>query len=286
MATRKTSKKSSKKRNSSLLTAGVIILAFLILIIIFLFKKDTIFTNFKETHFFDRIFGSTPEFVQNYESSKKEKQPLAETEPEPVVIEVTSKSENQPKEVQKPVEVQKIESEKKETVEVKKEEPKKTIEKPVQKPTEKKDEAKPAVQMAEYQLCFVVIDSDGSVTRKIIKRTVPKNESPLTYSINLLLKGPDKNSAAEKYCRSLIPSGTRLLSARVKDGTAYLNFSQEFEINPNGIDGYQAQLMQIVYTATAFSTVNSVQFMIEGEERPYLSEAIWIGSPLTKNSFN
>lgn len=286
MATRKTSKKSSKKRNSSLLTAGVIILAFLILIIIFLFKKDTIFTNFKETHFFDRIFGSTPEFVQNYESTKKEKQPLAEPEPEPVVIEVTSKSENQPKEVQKPVEVQKIESEKKESVEVKKEETKKTIEKPVQKPTEKKDEAKPAVQMAEYQLCFVVIDSDGSVTRKIIKRTVPKNESPLTYSINLLLKGPDKNSAAEKYCRSLIPSGTRLLSARVKDGTAYLNFSQEFEINPNGIDGYQAQLMQIVYTATAFSTVNSVQFMIEGEERPYLSEAIWIGSPLTKNSFN
>lgn len=286
MATRKTSKKSSKKRNSSLLTAGVIILAFLILIIIFLFKKDTIFTNFKETHFFDRIFGSTPEFVQNYESTKKEKQPLAEPEPEPVVIEVTSKSENQPKEVQKPVEVQKIESEKKESVEVKKEEPKKTIEKPVQKPAEKKDEAKPAVQMADYQLCFVVIDSDGSVTRKIIKRTVPKNESPLTYSINLLLKGPDKNSAAEKYCRSLIPSGTRLLSARVKDGTAYLNFSQEFEINPNGIDGYQAQLMQIVYTATAFSTVNSVQFMIEGEERPYLSEAIWIGSPLTKNSFN
>ena len=286
MATRKTSKKSSKKRNSSLLTAGVIILAFLILIIIFLFKKDTIFTNFIETHFFDRIFGSTPEFVQNYESTKKEKQPLAEPEPEPVVIEVTSKSENQPKEVQKPVEVQKIESEKKETVEVKKEEPKKTIEKAVQKTAEKNDEAKPAVQMADYQLCFVVIDSDGSVTRKIIKRTVPKNESPLTYSINLLLKGPDKNSAAEKYCRSLIPSGTRLLSARVKDGTAYLNFSQEFEINPNGIDGYKAQLMQIVYTATAFSTVNSVQFMIEGEERPYLSEAIWIGSPLTKNSFN
>ena len=43
------------------------------------------------------------------------------------------------------------------------------------------------------------------------------------------------------------------------------------------VEGYVNQLMQIVYTATSFSTVNSVQFLIEGEKREYLgSEGQWI----------
>ena len=62
---------------------------------------------------------------------------------------------------------------------------------------------------------------------------------------------------------------------------------EQFEFNTVGMDGYQAQLMQIVYTATEFGTVNSVQFLIEGQKKEYLgSEGIWIGSPLSRSSFN
>ena len=84
---------------------------------------------------------------------------------------------------------------------------------------------------------------------------------------------------------TLIPAGSKLLSARVSDGVAYLSFNEEFMVNSYGVDGYRNQLMQIVYTATAFSTVSSVQFLIEGEVIPYLSEGIWIGSPLSRGSF-
>ena len=85
---------------------------------------------------------------------------------------------------------------------------------------------------------------------------------------------------------SLIPEGTRLLGASVKNGVATLNFSEEFEFNPVGVEGYIAQLTQLVFTATEFSTVKSVQFLIEGEKKDYLgSEGQWIGSPLARSSF-
>ena len=159
--------------------------------------------------------------------------------------------------------------------------------------TEKKTEVvenKPVEQpkkatTTDLQLCFVYISPEGAVMRQMVKRTVPKNDSPLTTAINLILRGPDTTLSSEKNLTSLIPSGTKLLGAKVQDGIAYLNFSSEFERNSFGVDGYNAQLMQVVYTASAFSTVNSVQFLIEGEKLAYLSEGIWIGSPLSKNSF-
>ena len=153
---------------------------------------------------------------------------------------------------------------------------------------EKPAEEKKPVQSAytELQLCFVEIDADGSINRKLIKRQVAKNDSPLTTAIKAVLAGPDTTKPEERDCISLIPNGTRLLGARVSDGVAYLDFSDAFEINTNGIEGYTAQLMQIVYTATTFSTVNSVQFLIEGQKKEYLgSEGQWIGSPLSRTSF-
>ena len=104
-------------------------------------------------------------------------------------------------------------------------------------------------------------------------------------SIPPAIKGPNSSEAAKGY-KSLIPSGTRLLSASVRDGIAYLNFSEDFEFNYVGVDGYLGQLMQIVYTATEFSTVKGVQFLIEGQKKEYLgSEGVWIGTPLARNSF-
>ena len=85
---------------------------------------------------------------------------------------------------------------------------------------------------------------------------------------------------------TLIPSGTKLLGATIKNGIATLNFSEEFEYNKVGVEGYIAQLMQVVYTATSFNTVNSVQFIVEGQREDYLgSEGEWIGSPLSRSSF-
>ena len=144
---------------------------------------------------------------------------------------------------------------------------------------------KPSLPLRDVSLCFVVIDSDGSVSRKIVTRRLSKSASPMTDALNALLAGPLPEEQS-KNCMTLIPSGTKLLGATVKDGVATLNFSESFEFNSVGVEGYIAQLMQIVYTATEFPTVKSVQFLIEGRRKDYLgSEGQWIGSPLTRSGF-
>ena len=144
----------------------------------------------------------------------------------------------------------------------------------------KTDTPEPVMKLKLY---FMTINSDGSVTRKEITREMKKSPSPLADSIRALIAGP---LASESGCRSLLSDGTRLISASVKNGVATLNFSGDFEFNQYGIEGLRGQLQQIVYTATAFPTVESVQFLVEGERREYLgSEGVWIGTPLGRNSF-
>lgn len=274
-------KKSSKKKNSTLFAAACVLLGLLVILIIFLVKKDQIFTNLKETAFFDRVFGSTPTAIEKHEPAEPKKTETIPLKNDEVTIKIETEEIPAPKysepeptaEAPKPVET------------VKPAESAKPAEKKPEEP--KKEAAKPAATgTSELQLCFVNIDGDGSVVRQVIKRKVPKSDSPLTTAINLLLKGPDSTISGERNLMSLIPAGTKLLSAKVQGGVAYLNFNEAFEINTYGVEGYIHQLEQIVYTATAFSTVNSVQFLIEGEKRDYLgSEGVLIASPLSRSSF-
>ena len=275
-------KKSSKKKNSTLFAAACVLLGLLVILIIFLVKEDQIFTNLKETAFFDRVFGSTPTAIEQHEPAQPKKTETIPLKNDEVTIKIEAEEAPEAKysepevevEASKPAETAKPAENAKPKEEVK-ETPK------------KQEEKKPAAtSTTELQLCFVNIDGDGSVVRQVVKRKVPKSDSPLTASINLLLKGPDTTISSERNLMSLIPAGTKLLSAKVQGGVAYLNFNEAFEINTYGVEGYIHQLEQIVYTATSFSTVNSVQFLIEGQKRDYLgSEGQWIGSPLSRNSF-
>lgn len=141
----------------------------------------------------------------------------------------------------------------------------------------------PIVKTTPAKICFVAIDSEGPVVRKEVTRNVPK-DSPLLEAIKSLLKGPSANEA-KTGCMTYIPPESQLLGVSIKDGVAYLNFNEEFQFNPNGPDAANIQLMQIVYTATSFPTVKSVQFLIEGKNLQYLTEGVWIGSPLGRNRF-
>ena len=281
--------KKEKKTNQTGLALACWILGFLILLIVFLVKQDEIYSNLKTTRFFERIFGSTPQFIANHEvkeEPKKEEEetiiPLKTEEPVKTPIEQTAPSAN----VYVPKEEPKVQSktEQKETSKSETVAQTKNEEKP--KTETKVEQPKPVTKtVVNQKLYFVYIGEDGVVSRKVITREVEKNDSPLVTNINLLLKGPDSSEANKGY-KTLIPPGTRLLSAYVRDGVAFLNFNEEFEFNRIGVDGYLAQLMQIVYTATEFSTVKSVQFLIDGQKKEYLgSEGVWIGSPLSRTSF-
>ncbi len=136
----------------------------------------------------------------------------------------------------------------------------------------------------QSSLFFVRIGEDGLISRHEVKRSIPISDSPLTDAINALLQGPSEGEIRSGMV-SLIPRGTRLLGLVRKGNTAFIDLSEEFMYNHYGVEGYMAQLRQIVYTATSFSSVQDVQMLIEGSKKQFLGEeGVYIEKPLSRIS--
>jgi spore germination protein GerM len=146
-----------------------------------------------------------------------------------------------------------------------------------------KNENVPRV-LKKRTLYFIKIDNDGTLVRTPVVRSLPESDSPMTDALLALIKGPTADEK-KRGLDSLIPAGTRLLSATVRGSTAYLSFSDEFQFNTYGVEGYAAQLRQIVWTATEFPTIQNVQILIDGRHLDYLGgDGIWIGTPLNRDT--
>jgi len=141
----------------------------------------------------------------------------------------------------------------------------------------------PPVELRERALYFTQVDRGGSILRIRVERNLPLSSSPMTDVVQALIAGPTTEER-QRGLISLIPPGTKMISAAVRDNTAYLNFSEDFRYNTYGVEGYAAQLRQIVFTVTEFPNVRDVQILIEGRRIDFLGEGIWIGSPLNRGS--
>jgi hypothetical protein len=139
-----------------------------------------------------------------------------------------------------------------------------------------------AEEMRDRALYYIQIDrGDGTILSIKVLRKIPVSDSPMLDVLEALLDGPSEEERG-KGLISLIPENVKILNARVADKIAYISFNEDFQYNQYGAEGYLAQLRQIVLTATEFSTVEDVQFLIEGRRVDYLGESIWIGSPLSR----
>lgn len=157
------------------------------------------------------------------------------------------------------------------------------VDRPVDKPVVTPMQQVRSTRIAS--LFFIQVDDDGTISRHEVKRTVSSSDFPLSDALNALLAGPSAEELSRNFI-TLIPSGTRLLSAQVRGATAYVDFSEAFMYNRYGIEGYAGQLKQVVYTATSFPTVKDVQILIEGSRRDFLGgEGVYIGKPLARASF-
>ncbi|MFO8064543.1 MAG: GerMN domain-containing protein [Spirochaetota bacterium] len=132
---------------------------------------------------------------------------------------------------------------------------------------------------------YIRVTDDGSIYPEEVERTVSYRDSPMTQTLKVLLQGPTREELNAGLL-NLIPEDTQLLSATVEDGVAYLNFNESFRFNPMGVEGFIAQLQQIIYSTTEFSSVDEVQILIEGQRVDYLGgEGIYIGEPIGRNTF-
>jgi len=140
------------------------------------------------------------------------------------------------------------------------------------------------VQTRERSVYFTQIGKDGQILQSKVIRKIPVSDSPLRDALNVMLAGPSADEI-NRGILNFIPENTRILSPVVRGNTAYISFSENFMLNKFGVEGYVAQLRQIVWTVTEFSNVNDVQILIEGRRLDYLGEGIWIGSPINRQSF-
>lgn len=316
-------KKSSKKKNSNKKIGIGVALWFLIallLLILFIVNWQKIASNLKSTGFFEKNNLKTPSFVENAQNlPKDDSQEKNDVEPiSSVQINITETenssaqdssviSQNELTLRQQEIAQETLNNQNNSKSQSENSDESKLAENPssqnsaasasvnsqtstlqnqnVQNPKSQSQETKNIPATMNIKLYFMTINSNGTVSRKEVSRSMKKSDSPLVDSINALIVGP--NVEEENLgCRSLVSTGTRLIGASVKNGIATLNFSPEFEFNQYGIEGTQGQLQQIVFTATAFPTVDSVQFLVDGEKKSYLgSEGVWIGTPLSRNSF-
>ena len=81
-----------------------------------------------------------------------------------------------------------------------------------------------------------------------------------------LLAGPNELEV-DLGMVSAIPPGTEVLGLTIDDGTATIDLSAEFEATGLGTSGEIGLVSQVVFTLTQFSTVETVNITIEGEDR-------------------
>ena len=87
-------------------------------------------------------------------------------------------------------------------------------------------------------------------------------ENPYKTLVEFLIEGP-KNEKLQ----SIIPEGTKVNKAELKNDIVELDLSKEFIENQNGdVDKAALAIYSIVNTLTELNEVNSVKFLIDGEE--------------------
>jgi germination protein M len=142
-------------------------------------------------------------------------------------------------------------------------------------------------QLKEYQsrLFYLKINDEGQILLKSILRNITYESGLLGATLDSLLSGPSQDDLIKGYF-TLIPSDTKINSVAINDGIAWIDVSDEFSYNHLGYEGYQAQLNQIIYTATEFSSVRGVKITINGKEEEFLSaEGVNISGILTRDDF-
>jgi len=133
-----------------------------------------------------------------------------------------------------------------------------------------------------YRLYFLKLSPDGRMEPSSFARELPAGATPLTATLRALLLGPTLQDKAQGAL-TMIPDGTKLLSAKLKDRTALVSFSSEFEHNASGLEGLAGQVRQVVWTATQFGSVDAVQILINGQYRDNL-DGLPVAGPLTRAS--
>lgn len=102
-------------------------------------------------------------------------------------------------------------------------------------------------------------------------------------AIEQLMKGPYSiEGVSRNTVLPTIPEGTRLNKVTVKENTCYVDFSSDF-LNKRKAITADVAIYSVVNTLVELSTINKVQFSIEGEQVLEYSDTVKFGEPFERN---
>jgi len=130
-----------------------------------------------------------------------------------------------------------------------------TTEGTTEEPTTEETQEKPA------EITIPIYFSDDQAQYMKGEYRTISNDDPVTNAVNELLKGPN---SANLY--ALIPEGTKLLKAEIKNDIAYVDFSTDILEGVAGGSTLQRFIIYtIVNTLTEIDEVDAVQILIDGK---------------------
>ncbi len=118
----------------------------------------------------------------------------------------------------------------------------------------------------------------------VAHRTVPKTLQIGAAAMQELLKGP---TAAEQSAglTTSIPAGTKFLGLTIANNIATVNLSSDYE-SGGGSLSMSARLAQVVFTLTQFSSVDQVNFQLDGKAVTVFSgEGLVLDHPVGRSNY-
>lgn len=132
---------------------------------------------------------------------------------------------------------------------------------------------------------FTLYFSDNQAMYLIAEKRaveVPKNADQiflLETAVKQLIAGPKSQDLSATF-----PPETRLLSVKVENGTAIVDFSQELQTKHwGGSTGEMMTLGSLTNTLTEFQGIQSVQILLEGQKIDSLLGHLDTSSPLRRD---
>ncbi|MGP1675237.1 MAG: GerMN domain-containing protein, partial [Candidatus Limnocylindrales bacterium] len=134
---------------------------------------------------------------------------------------------------------------------------------------------------------FFLDDAAGGDSALVpVLRTLPKSKAAAKAAMRMLLAGPSaKERGASPRLRTMIPGDTALLGITISDGLATVDLSGDFA-SGGGTFSLRGRLAQVVYTLTQFSTVDRVNFRLDGKPvTVFSSEGILLPKPVARATY-
>ena len=112
---------------------------------------------------------------------------------------------------------------------------------------------------------FLLDDPSGGTPRLVpVLRSVPETAATARAAMEVLLAGPTrKERNASPAISTQLPADTALLAISVAGKTATVDLGEAF-VSSHVPAIVQARLAQVVYTLTQFSSIDFVEFLVEG----------------------